>query len=287
MSGAIDRPAARRAVLTNAHLQRGGGGAQRLYGLLLRHLYLMRSSWTRVFDLVYWPVLQMIVWGFITVFLQNNSSWVLRAGGILIGAVLLWDVLVRGQFGMTISLLEEMWSRNLANLFVSPLRPLEFAASLMAMSLLRSAVGVLPAAFLAIPLFAYSIFDLGLPLVAFWTVLIGFSWSVGLLIAAALLRFGLAAESYAWASIFILSPITGVYYPIATLPWWLQPVAWALPPSHVFEGLRALVIDNVWRGDLMLAAALLDVVYLIGAASLFLFAFRRAREEGRLFHSGE
>lgn len=287
MSGAIDRPAARRAVLTDAHLQRGGGGAQRLYGLLLRHLYLMRSSWTRVFDLVYWPVLQMIVWGFITVFLQNNSSWVLRAGGILIGAVLLWDVLVRGQFGMTISLLEEMWSRNLANLFVSPLRPLEFAASLMAMSLLRSAVGVLPAAFLAIPLFAYSIFDLGLPLVAFWTVLIGFSWSVGLLIAAALLRFGLAAESYAWASIFILSPITGVYYPIATLPWWLQPVAWALPPSHVFEGLRALVIDNVWRGDLMLAAALLDVVYLIGAASLFLFAFRRAREEGRLFHSGE
>ncbi len=287
MSAAAERPAARRAVLTSAHLQRGGGAGQRLYGLLLRHLYLMRSSWTRVFDLVYWPVLQMIVWGFITVFLQNNSSWVLRAGGILIGAVLLWDVLVRGQFGMTISLLEEMWSRNLANLFVSPLRPLEFAASLMAMSLLRSAIGVLPAAFLAIPLFAYSIFDLGLPLVAFWTVLIGFSWAVGLIIAAALLRFGLAAESYAWASIFILSPITGVYYPIATLPWWLQPVSWALPPSHVFEGLRALVIDNVWRGDLMLAAALLDVVYIAGAAMLFLFAFRRAREEGRLFHSGE
>lgn len=287
MSGTIERPAARRAVLTSAHLQRGGGAGQRLYGLLLRHLYLMRSSWTRVFDLVYWPVLQMIVWGFITVFLQNNSSWVLRAGGILIGAVLLWDVLVRGQFGMTISLLEEMWSRNLANLFVSPLRPLEFAASLMAMSLLRSAIGVLPAAFLAIPLFAYSIFDLGLPLVAFWTVLVAFSWAVGLLIASALLRFGLAAESYAWASIFILSPITGVYYPVATLPGWLQPISWALPPTHVFEGLRALVIDNVWRGDLMLAALLLDVVYIAGATTLFLFAFRRAREEGRLFHSGE
>ncbi len=287
MSSAVDRPAARRAVLTSDHLVRGGGAGQRLLGLMLRHLYLLRSSWTRVFDLVYWPILQMIVWGFITVFLQNNSSWVLRAGGILIGGVLLWDVLVRGQFGMTISLLEEMWSRNLANLFVSPLRPLEFAASLMLMSLLRSAVGVLPAAFLAIPLFAYSIFDLGLPLIAFWTVLIAFSWAVGLVIAAGLLRFGLAAESYAWASIFILSPITGVYYPVATLPGWLQPVSWALPPTHVFEGLRALVIDNVWRGDLMLSAALLDVAYVVGAAILFLLAFGRARREGRLFHSGE
>lgn len=275
--------------MTTAVRQRSPVGLSfgRINAIVLRHYYLLKGSWARVIELAYWPAMQMIIWGFTTQFFISHSSWVAQATGVLLAAVLLWDIVFRAQLGITVSFLEEHWSRNLANLFVSPLRPLEFAASLMAMSLLRSAVGVLPAAFLAIPLFAYSIFDLGLPLVAFWTVLIGFSWSVGLLIAAALLRFGLAAESYAWASIFILSPITGVYYPIATLPWWLQPVAWALPPSHVFEGLRALVIDNVWRGDLMLAAALLDVVYLIGAASLFLFAFRRAREEGRLFHSGE
>jgi len=271
----------------SARVERTAGPLPRLTGLLLRHLYLLRSSWTRVFDLVYWPLLQMVIWGFITVFLASNSSWVVQAGGLLIGAALLWDVLVRGQFGMTLSLLEEMWSRNLANLFVSPLRPLEFAGGLMIMSVLRSMVGVLPAMGLAIPLFAYSIFDMGIALVAFWTVLVMFSWAVGLIIAAALLRFGLAAESYAWASIFILSPITGVYYPIATLPAWLRPVSWALPPTHVFEGMRALVLDHAWRGDLLIAALALNLVYLGLGAALFLFAFRRAREEGRIFHSGE
>jgi ABC-2 type transport system permease protein len=170
---------------------------RRIGAILLRHLYLMRSSWLRVFDLAYWPLMQMILWGFINSFLATQSSWVLRAGGILIGAILLWDVLVRGQFGLTLSLLEEMWSRNFANLFVSPLRPAEYAVALMAMSIIRSLLGVVPAALIAIPLFAYSIFDLGLPLVAFYVVLVMTGWAVGLMIGATLIRFGLAAESFA------------------------------------------------------------------------------------------
>ena len=105
---------------------------RRVAAIVLRHWYLLKSSWPRVFDLMYWPLLQMVVWGFITVFLARHSSWMVQAGGLLIGAVLLWDVLVRGQFGMTLSFLEEMWSRNLANLFVSPLRPFEFAIALCA-----------------------------------------------------------------------------------------------------------------------------------------------------------
>ena len=137
------------------------GTARRVGAILLRHVYLWRGSWTRLFDLVYWPVLQVTIWGFMTEFLSGKSSWVAQAGGVFIGAVLLWDVLVRGQFGMTLSMLEEMWSRNLANLFVSPLRPWEFATALMGLSIVRSLVGVVPAALLAIPLFGYSVFELG------------------------------------------------------------------------------------------------------------------------------
>jgi ABC-2 type transport system permease protein len=268
-------------------LERDPRGIRRIFAMLLRHYYLMRSSPTRLFDLMYWPLLQMVVWGFITVFLARHSSWMVQAGGLLIGAVLLWDVLVRGQFGMTLSLLEEMWSRNLANLFVSPLRPFEFAISLMILSMLRSLFGVVPAALLAIPLFAYSIFDLGLPLVAFWAVLTMFGWGVGLVISAALIRFGLSAESYAWASIFVLAPISGVYYPIDTLPLWLRPVSWSLPSTHVFEGMRALMIDHVFRWDLLGLALALNVVYLALGIGLFLFAFQRARERGQLLHAGE
>ncbi|MBI3451240.1 MAG: ABC transporter permease, partial [Rhodospirillales bacterium] len=240
-----------------------------------------------VFDLMYWPLLQMVIWGFITTFLLEHSEWMVRAGGLLIGAVLLWDVLVRGQFGMTLSLLEEMWSRNLANLFVSPLRPVEFAASLMGMSVIRSLIGVVPAALLAIPLFAYSIFEIGLPLIAFWAILVMFAWAVGLVISALLIRFGLAAESYAWASIFLLAPISGVYYPIETLPPWLQPMSWALPSTHVFEGMRALVIDHRLRPELLLSGFALNLVYIGAAMGIFLWAFERARERGQLLASGE
>ena len=269
-------------------LAHGFAGALRRIGALqLRHLYLMRSSWTRLFDLMYWPLLQMVVWGFITVFLGRNSSFIAQAGGMLIGAVLLWDVMVRGQFGMTLLLLEEMWSRNLANLFVTPLRPYEFALALMGMSVLRTIVGVAPAALLAIPMFAYSVFDIGLPLIAFYVLLTMLSWSVGLLIAALLLRVGLAAESFAWASIFALAPVSGVYYPLDTLPSWLQGVALTIPSTYVFEGMRALVLEKTLRLDLMAWALALNIVYLIVAFAIFLFAFNRSRIKGRLMSSGE
>lgn len=273
----------------NPRLQTQGpaGAARRIAAILLRHTYLMRSSWTRVFDLMYWPLLQMVVWGFITVFLGRSSWWFAQAGGILIGAVLLWDILVRGQFGMTLSLLEEMWSRNLASLFVTPLRPYEYALSLMMLSVLRTMFGVGPAALLAIPLFAYSIFELGLPLIAFYVLLTAFAWSVGLFIAAMLLRVGLAAESFAWASIFVLAPICGVYYPLDTLPTWLHPAALALPPTYVFEGMRAIVLEGTVRPDMMAKALALDLVYLGISIAVFLLAFRGARIRGRLMASGE
>lgn len=261
--------------------------ATRVGAMLLRHLYLWRGSWTRLFDLVYWPILQVTIWGFMTQFLAGKSSWVAQAGGVFIGAVLLWDVLVRGQFGMTLSLLEEMWSRNFANLFVSPLRPWEFAAALMCLSIIRSLIGVIPAALFAIPLFHYSIFDLGAPLLAFWVLLLIFGWAIGLMLCGLLVRFGLAAESYAWASIFVLAPLSGVYYPIGTLPSWLLPLAWSLPTTAVFEGMRSVMIDGVFRWDLAALALALDMVFIALGFVVFLWAFRRARQRGSLMHTGE
>jgi ABC-2 type transport system permease protein len=263
------------------------GAVGRVGAILMRHVYLWRGSWTRLFDLVYWPLLQVMVWGFMTEFLAGKSSWVAQAGGVFIGAVLLWDVLVRGQFGMTLSMLEEMWSRNFANLFVSPLRPWEFATALMCLSIARSLIGVIPAALLAIPLFGYSIFGLGLPLLAFWTLLLVFGWGVGLALCGLLVRFGLAAESYAWASIFVLAPFSGVYYPISTLPAWLQPFAWSLPTTYIFEGMRAVMIGGALDWRMLVGALLLDLVYVALGYAVFVWAFRRARERGTLLASGE
>jgi len=261
--------------------------ALRIWAIGLRYLYLLRSSWIRLIELAYWPVMQMIMWGFMTKFLLESGQPVLRAAGMLIAAVLLWDVMFRSNIGVAVSFLEEMWSRNLAQLFASPLRPWEWAIALLAVSLVRTLIGVLPAALLAIPLYHYSIFEMGLPLLAFFANLMIFGGAVGLAVSAMVLRYGLAAESLAWVGIFLIAPVSGIYYPIATLPGWLQPVAWALPSAHVFEGMRAVLADGVFRTDLMLAALGLNVVYMLICASIFLAMFRIARIRGLLLQVGE
>ena len=206
---------------------------------------------------------------------------------MLLSGVLLWDVLFRSQLGVSLVFMEEMWSRNLGHLFVSPLRPFELGCALLTMSLIRTLIGVGGAALIAIPLFHYSIFSLGLPLLAFFINLIIMGWSIGLLVSGIVLRYGLGAESMAWIAIFAVQPVSGVYYPIETLPVWLQYVAAALPSSHVFEGMRAVLFDHSFRVDLLLHAALLNVVYLTAGFASFLAFFKIARVRGQLLHVGE
>ncbi len=255
--------------------------------MALRYLYLLRGSWPRILEQAYWPTVQMIMWGFITQFFITNSSWVAHATGVLLSAVLLWDVLFRAQLGVSGVFMEEMFARNLGHLFASPLRPYELVFSMLLISLFRTLLGVGTAALLAIPLYHYSIFDLGLPLLAFFANLLVFGWAIGLLICGLLLRYGLGAESLAWASIFALGPISGIYYPISTLPDWLQPVAWAIPSSHVFEGMRAVLFDHRFDKELFFDAVLLNGIYIVLGMIVFLWVFRIARVRGLLLQVGE
>ncbi|MBK20633.1 MAG: ABC transporter [Rhodospirillaceae bacterium] len=259
----------------------------RIGAMGLRYLFLLRSSWTRIIELAYWPLMQMILWGFMTKFLLTADSPVIKAAGLLIAAVLLWDVMFRSNIGVAVSFLEEMWSRNLAQLFASPLRPYEWAISLLFISLVRTIIGIIPAALLAIPLYSYSIFDMGLPLIAFFINLMIFGGAVGLAVSALVLRFGMGAESLAWVGIFLVAPISGIYYPISILPDWLQPIAWALPSSHVFEGMRAVLIDGQFQTGLFIDAVLLNIVYLAAGVTIFLYVFRLARIKGLLLQMGE
>ena len=259
----------------------------RVWAMLLRYLFILRSSWPRTLELLYWPTLQMLIWGFMSQFLRGNSSYVAQAFGVLLGAVMLWDLLFRSQLGLSISFLEEMWSRNLGQLFVTPLRPYEWLLSLLAMSVIRVTIGIVPAALLAIPLYHYSIFDMGLPLVAFIAVLMAMGWGLGLAICGGILRHGMGAESLAWSIIFALAPLSCIYYPVTILPAWLRPFAWALPSTHVFEGMRAILFENTFRMDYFLSAVALDLVYLAIGAAIFFITFRGARRRGALMQMGE
>jgi ABC-2 type transport system permease protein len=264
-----------------------GASVRRIAAMVLRYWYLLRGSWPRILELAYWPTVQMIMWGFISQFMATNSTWVAQAAGVLIAAVLLWDVLFRGQLAVSISFFEEMWSRNLGHLFVTPLRPGEFAASLLSISLLRTLLGIVPASLLAVLFFGFSVYTLGLSLAAFFFSLLMFGWAIGLGVTGLVLRHGLGAENIAWGLVFALLPISAVYYPVSVLPVWLQYVAYAMPPAYSFEGMRSILLHGAVRYDLMAAGFALNIVYLALGVAMFFHYFRMARRRGSLLQQGE
>jgi ABC-2 type transport system permease protein len=259
----------------------------RIAAMVTRYWYLLLSSWPRLLELLYWPALQIITWGFLQSYIATNAGFFARAGGTLIGAVILWDILFRGQLGFSISFLEEMWARNVGNLMMSPLKPIEFLISLMIMSLIRLAIGVIPMTLLAMFLFDFNFYSIGLPLIAFFCNLIFTSWSVGIFVSGLVLRNGLGAESIVWTLMFALMPLACIYYPVSVLPGWLQYLAWTLPPTYVFEGMRALLMQHVFRADLMIAALAINAVLFVASFAIFLALLRSAKRHGSLLQGGE
>jgi ABC-2 type transport system permease protein len=255
--------------------------------MILRYWYLLRSSWPRLLELAYWPTVQMLTWGFLQLYLVQNAGFFARAAGTFIGAVLLWDIMFRGQLGFSISFLEEMWSRNLANLMISPLKPIEFILAMMAMSLVRLFIGMVPVTLLALGFFGFNLYGMGFALAAFFLNLILTSWSVGVFVSGVVMRNGLGAENLAWTVMFLLMPLSCIYYPVAVLPHWLQIVAWSLPPTYVFEGMRALLIDHQFRADLMIEAFVMNAALFAAAVTGFMLLLNSARRNGALMLTGE
>jgi ABC-2 type transport system permease protein len=264
-----------------------GFSARRTWALMLRHWYLMRGSLPRLLELAYWPIMQVITWGFITRFLAGDSAMVAQAAGLFLAAVLLWDVMFRSNLGMSLAFMEEMWARNLGHLFVSPLRPIELVAALMAMSVIRTLIGILPATLLAWLFHAYNIYAMGPALLAFFVNMMVMGWAVGLVVSALVLRVGLGAESLPWILIFAFWPISGIYYPMEVLPVWMQAIGYAFPPAHVFEGMRAVLLESRMDWGHLAAAVGLNLVYIGLAVGAFLHVVKVARIKGLLLSMGE
>ena len=203
---------------------------RRVWGLVYRHLALYRRSWPRLLDLAYWPVLQMLIWGFTSSFFAARlGSGGVVAMGMLLGGVLLWETALRSHLGFAVTFMEEIWSRNLGHIFVSPLRPWELLAALVVMSSVRMALGVIPAALVAALLYHYNILTIGPILILFAANLIVMGWWIALGCVSLILSQGGGAESLVWSMLFGLSPLAAVYYPVSVLPWWLQKIALLLP----------------------------------------------------------
>ncbi len=259
---------------------------ERIYAVLLRYMYLIRSSWPRLVELAFWPTLEMIIWGFTSSYFAQHMSGVTQAAAMLIAGALLWDFLIRSQIGVAMGFLEELWSRNLGHLFISPIRTHEWMVALIASSAIRALISVVPAVLLAIVFFHFNLFQMGLPLVAFIFCLMMMGWWFGFLVISAIMRFGLGAEILAWMLIYAIAPVSAVFYPVSTLPDWLQPVALALPSSHIFEGMRA-AMNGVFEVSHLWWAVGLNIVYMILGIVVLNMSVKDARNRGALMVVGE
>ena len=256
----------------------------RVSALLLRHLYLYRRSHIRAGEVFFWPVMNLVLWGFITVYLQRLV--LSEAVSFLLGGLIFWDVLYRSQMAITLSVTEEVWVKNLLNIFIAPIRIVDFLLATALMGVIRALVNVLILGSLAYVLYAFNLLTMGLALLPFLASLLLFGWGVGMCTMALMLRFGQAAEALAWGIPFLLQPVSAVFYPVDVLPPWLQTVAHLLPSMYIFEGMRLVLYTGTVDGSLLLTALALNVVYLAAGAGFFGWMLQQAREKGYLSRLG-
>lgn len=254
-----------------------------LGSIALRYFWLYTRHPIRVVELVFFPLMQLLVWGFLTRFLQT------QAGGdfpqfitFLVGAIILWDALFRSQQGVSISFLEDVWTRNLLNIFAAPVRTAEYVGAMFLVGFSRVTFTGLILSVIAIVAYQFNIYDFQWALVPFYANLMIFGWSLGLISVSLILRFGHGAEGLAWAIPFMMQPVSCVFYRLIDLPAWLQPVALALPSTHVFEGMRAVIMAAPFPTGSMLAALALNGVFLGLSLALLNYMLRSARRRGFL-----
>jgi len=256
----------------------------RVFALLLRYLYLYRRSLARSMEVFFWPVMDLLVWGFLTTYLQTVAAP--AAVSYLLGAMILWDVLYRCQQAITLAFTEDIWTRNILNVFVTPVRTSELLLATSLLGVLKSLAPLVLLMTLAWAFYSFSLFAVGASLGPFLVCLLLFGWAVGMFTAALILRFGQAAEALVWGVPFLIQPVSATFYPVDVLPAWVRPLALALPSTHVFEGMRQALRGEAVEPRWLITAFGLDIVYLGAGAAFFAWMLRRVREKGYLGRLG-
>ena len=259
-----------------------------LWALCLRQMYLYRRSMTRLLETFYWPTMDLLLWGFLTLYLQRTASGrIPMFVSYFIGALILWDVLFRAEQGISVSFLEEMWSRNLINIFVSPVTVTEYLVSLMLISTVKVAASFTVTSSLGWLFYSFNIFRLGLSLLPLAINLVAMGWAIGIFTTALILRYGLEAEILAWALGFLFLPFSAVFYPVKVLPPALRAVAAIIPASHAFEGMRAVIGGGAFPAGELAYASGLNAAYMAVSICFFMRIYKKALIRGIIPKIGE
>jgi len=253
---------------------------RRVWGVIIRHLYNFRHSLDRITDAYYWPSIDIILWGLAIAAMQRQGVSTASHIAMIIIAVILWYVVWLGQYEITVNLLEELWSENLGNLFSTPLTLAEWTIGLLSLGLLKLFVTVSFTAGIAYVLYAVNVFSLGLALIPFLVSLLVMGWWFGLLVAALFLRYGTMIQTFAWAGGFALMPFSAAYYPLSSMPVWMQIIAKFIPSSYIFEGMRIVLATGRMPTGMIAESFVLNAIYFVIALLIFTRSFKRAKVSG-------
>lgn len=254
----------------------------RINALLIRHLYLYKRSFPRIMDIVYWPVMELLLWGFLGLYIERSGIGGFNAVTVLLGAVIFWDFLNQSQKAVSIAFLEEIWEKNLLNIFVTPLRLSEFFVSTLLVGFVRLLLVGVILVVLAFFMYQFNLFTLGFALVPFVLNLFLFGWALGLFANAIILRFGTSAQILAWGFLVLIQPFSAVFYPVSALPTFLHPVAYLLPSTYVFEGMRSVFATGSFSAAHLWGAVIANAIYLVCMLWFFFKMFAYVKREGKL-----
>lgn len=255
----------------------------RINALVLKYAYICSRNAFRAMDVCFWPVVDLLVWGFVTLYLLKVSGAVPAMITFLVGAVILWNVFYRAQQVVCLSFMEDLWSRNLLNIFTSPVKVSEFITASYILGLAQALTVVVILSVMAAFMYNFNIMAMGFDLGLLFANLMLMGWAMGLVATSLIIRYGPQAEVLAWAIPFLVQPLCAVFYPVSVLPAWLQPLARCVPASYVFEGMRAsLAGSHDIVANYAITAFALNILYLAAAGLLFKFMFEQAREKGLL-----
>ncbi len=253
---------------------------QRVRCSFLRQYYATLHSPHRIFEVFFWPVVDIVLWGFLTVYLRGVTDPVAVPVGFLLGAALLWDVIFRGNLAVGVAFLEESWTRNVLNVMATPMRPSEYLAGAVALGMLKLAIGWVVAAAIAFFAYAFSVGSLGLALLPFLADVLLTGLVLGIVVLALVVRYGQGVEILAWGLAFVVLPISAVFFPVSVLPGPLQVLAHAWPASYVFEGMRSVLAGGPIPWGQLAWATVLNLIYLAAALAYARWALETLRRRG-------
>lgn len=252
----------------------------RIYGMILRYFYYFRRSLDRMSDSFYWPTMDLLLWGLTSSYFRQygpaNSKLIL----IIISGILLWIIVWRGQYEITVNLLSELWDKNLINLFAAPLKFSEWLITVLIVGIAKAIISLSFAMLVAFLLYKVNIFLYGFYFIPFIILLIMTGWWVGFFVAGLILRFGTKIQTFAWTAVMVIAPFSAIYYPLSILPGWAQKIAIFVPTSYIFEASREVINKGYLDKNKLIVSFLLNIIYLILAMIFVRRSFNKVLNKG-------